>query len=105
MSDPDKDLVAKFDAEMRGLHQRTVAETDYRPTYFIQMVHERGGLGAARALLHAAKPAAGLTTLWEKGPLDLSVEAVILRAPWSALFTDQERATARKRLHDLGYTL
>ncbi len=105
MDDPDEELSAKFDREMRELYQRTVTETDYKPTYFIRMVHERGGIGAARALLHAVKPAAGLTTLWEKRRLDLSVEAVVLLAPWSALFTDEERATARKRLRDLGYTV
>lgn len=67
------------------------------------MLDQLGGLGAARALLHASKPAAGLTTLWEKQRLDLSVEAAVLHAPWSALFTPEEQATARKRLRDLGY--
>jgi len=100
---PEGDLAARFEAFMRESYRRTAAETGYRPTYFLQMLDQIGGLGAARALLHAAKPAAGLTTLWEKQRLDLSVEAAVLQPPWSDLFTNDEHATARKRLHDLGY--
>lgn len=103
MTGSESDLAAKFCVHLHALCQRAVSECGYRPSYFLQMLDQLGGLGAVRALLHAAKPAAGLTTLWEKRRLDLSVEAAVLQAPWSALFTNDEQATARKRLHDLGY--
>lgn len=78
-------------------------ECNYRPTYFLQMVVEHGGVETARRLLHARKVSDGFTTLWENGRLDLSVEAVVLQEPWSDLFTDGELAIAEKRLRDLGY--
>lgn len=104
MTPDGRDLQTKFRARMVAIYRRAVAECDYRPTYFLKMVKERGGIGAARALLHAAAPAQGLMTLWEKQRLDLSVEALVLQAPWSSLFSDEELATARKRLRDLGYS-
>lgn len=45
----------------------------------------------------------GFTALWERGRLDLTVEAVVLTDPWRTLFSDSELETARKRLQDLGY--
>ncbi len=35
--------------------------------------------------------------------MDLTVEAVALRSPYNALFTQAERLTARRRLQDYGY--
>jgi hypothetical protein len=61
------------------------------------------GLGAARQLLHASSVSSGFTTLWEKGRLDLIVEAFVLQEPWSALFTDKELQIARGRLAEYGY--
>ena len=68
------------------------------------MVNDRGGVAAARALLHSSKPAQGLTTLWEHGRLDLSVEAQICQSEWRELFTEEEVAIAEKRLKDFGYS-
>jgi len=96
-------LEQQFHKEMIALYHRAVAECDYRPTRFLQMVTERGGLAAAKDLLRASRPAEGLTILWEHGRLDLSVEALICRTPWSTLFTADELAIARKRLQELGY--
>ena len=75
----------------------------YYPSYFLQMVNERGGLAAAKQLLGSSDPASGLTRLWEEQRLDISVEALVLRKPWSTLFTDAELAEASRRLEDLGY--
>jgi len=77
----------------------------YTPTYFIQMVHERGAVNAAKALLHSKEPSEGLFTLWKLGRLDLSVEAMALMKKYRSLFTADERATAKKRLDDLNFTL
>ena len=61
------------------------------------------GLGAAKVLLYAANVANGFTSLWEKGRLDLAVEAVVLEPQWEELFTDYELGIARTRLEDVGY--
>ena len=75
----------------------------YYPNYFLQMVAEQGGLAAAKQLINSIELSSGFRRLWCEGRLDLSVEAVAVREPWSALFTDRELAIARRRLTDLGY--
>ena len=55
-------------------------ELGYRPTYFLRMVNELGGVGAAKRLLGTDDLQAGLTRLWELGRLDLSVEALSSRS-------------------------
>ena len=56
----------------------------YRPTYFLRMVEEYGGVEATRRLLGSASPAEGLTRPWELKRLDLSVEASVLDTGLSA---------------------
>ena len=88
---------------MVEIYERATKECSYRPTYFLRMVQDRGGFETARKLLNASRVSEGFTTLWEKGRLDLSVEAVVLQAPWRDLFTSEELAIAEKRLRDLEY--
>jgi hypothetical protein len=89
---------------MVEVHKKAKQEAGYPATYFIQMVSRRGGLATARHLLHAPNVSDGFTALWERGRLDLSVEAVILRERFGALFTDEERDRARSRLEEYGYS-
>ena len=70
----------------------------YRPIYFMRMLDERGGVGAAKHLLSSDEIQYGLRRLWEMEALRLSVEAHVLQAKWAPLFTDAERAEARRRL-------
>jgi hypothetical protein len=67
------------------------------------MINQYGALGAVRRLLHAPSVSDGFVTLWERQRLDLSVEALAVDNRFAALFTDEERETARKRLDDFGY--
>lgn len=62
------------------------------------MIHERGGLATARSLLQSQNVSEGFTKLWELGRLDLTVEALVLRSPWSQLFTEGELRIAKARL-------
>jgi hypothetical protein len=93
----------KFHQAMVQLHATTVRELDYKPTYFVRMVSEHGGVEAARRLLATDKPSDGFTTLWEAGRLDLSVEAHVLDPAYEPLFTDDERSVAQRRLEQYGY--
>jgi hypothetical protein len=101
MSDPD--FQARFAREMMRIYERAKAECNYNPTRFLQMVTERGAIDAAHALLAGDSFSEGLTKLWEKKRLDLSLEALVLRDPWRQLFTDDELRTAERRLRELGY--
>jgi hypothetical protein len=66
------------------------------------MVAERGGPEAARQLLTGRDASDGFTTLWEARRLEMSVEAAALLPWYEELFSDIQRATARRRLveHD-----
>lgn len=76
------------------------AELGYRPTFFLRMVQQCGGLEAARHLLDTPAPSEGFTRLWELGRLDLSVEAVALREEFCGLFTERQLEVARRRLEE-----
>ena len=94
------DITKEFTAAMVDIYRRVVKDTGYRPTYFLQMVTETGGHEAAIHLIHASQPSDGYTELYKRKRLDLTVEALVLHPKWVSLFSDQDRAKARKRLED-----
>jgi hypothetical protein len=94
----------RFDMAMFGIYQRAKAEAGYNASIFFRMLNERGGLATARYLINSPNPSEGYTHLYERGRLDLTVEAMIVEnAQWRELFTDQEIAKANRRLQDYGY--
>jgi hypothetical protein len=88
---------------MVRIYERAKAEINYVATRFLQLVSEKGGVEAARQLITSDRPSDGFTTLWERGGLDLSVEALVLRPEFQELFTDHERTLARERLRSYDY--
>jgi len=95
----------EFDSAMLDIYHRAATECNYQPTRFLQMVIENGGLATAKRLLNSPRPAKGLTTLWELGRLDLSMEALVCRPKWRALFAAGEIAEAQNRLVQLDYEI
>ncbi|MBZ6378789.1 hypothetical protein B5C34_11075 [Pacificimonas flava] len=90
-----------FDRAMQqNYHEATTF--GYRPTKFLQMLAEHGGVETARRLIRGSATS-GFETLWEHGRLDRSVEALILQPPWRELFSDEEAKIARRRLKDFDY--
>jgi len=77
---------------------RRCQEFGYNPAYWLRMISEYGGVGAAKRLLRGSRASDGFTRLWEEGRLDLSVELYMLLPKYRELFTDDERAEARRRL-------
>ena len=68
------------------------------------MLYTHGGLKTARILLHAPNVSEGYKALWERGRLDLTVEAVIHdNAKWHPLFTNEDLTICRNRLREYGY--
>jgi hypothetical protein len=98
-------VTAEFERAMRRLYSQALEQTGYRAGYFLQMVSELGGLGAAKALLAPGRPTHdGFTTLYLHDRLDLTVEATVLANPsFAELFTEDELDTARERLALHGY--
>ena len=92
-----------FDRAVLELIERCRSELRYNPRYFRVMVTQYGALEAARRLLHAPAVSDGFVTLWERQRIDLTVETLVVDERFAALFTEEERAVARKRLDDFGY--
>ena len=94
-----------FHGAMVDLYLRAKREANYNATYFLQMISDDqlGGYRTAKQLIHTATPSLGYQALYDRGRLDLTVEAVVLRPEWADLFTDDERAIARRRLTDYGF--
>lgn len=97
-----KSLEAEFHQAVLRIYD-TAAKLGYRPTYFLRMVHEHGGVETARRLLRTPEPQEGLATLWELDRLDISMEALVVQERWEPLFSDAERQVARERLRKYGY--
>jgi hypothetical protein len=97
-------LEKAFDAAMFDIYRRAKDEAGYTASVFLKMLHERGGLSTAKYLINAPQPSDGYTHLYERGHLDLTVEAAVVEDPrWHALFTPDEIHKARKRLSEYGY--
>jgi hypothetical protein len=93
------DLEAKFDRAMFEIYRRAKSEVGYNATRYFQMLNDNRGLETARILLHSPTESEGYTALWERGRLDLTVEALIFDNPeFQQLFEPDELATAKQRL-------
>ena len=96
-------LETVFHDDMLRLYRRAKAECGYNATRFLQLVNELGGVRAAKTLLKKDGLSYGLTELWERRRLDISLEAAVLDPRWASLFSTAELAVARERLRELGY--
>ena len=98
-------LEVEFHSAMEDIYRRAKEEAHYNATAFRRMVAEQGGLETARRLINANRVSDGYTALWERGRLDLTVEAKVIETPqFHSLFTEEELETCRRRLSDYGYT-
>jgi hypothetical protein len=99
------DLERRFDEAMMRIYVRAKTEVGYNAARYLQMLHDYRGLETARLLVLAAQPSEGYTALWERGRLDLTVEALVLQAQGQPLFAQEPELLerARRRLIDYGY--
>ena len=98
-------LEDQFHAAMLGIHTRAASlKPPFKAPRFLQMVQGHGGKAAADQLLGSTNPASGFTELFLRGReyLTYSVEYLVLQDPWNTLFSEEQLATARKRLIDVG---
>jgi len=97
------DLESRFHREMLSLYSKAGEQTGYWPSGLLSSVRKHGGVNAAKRWLGLKAPTSGLRRLAELGRLDLSVEALVLKQPWSHLFTTEEKRMATVRLAEFGY--
>jgi hypothetical protein len=97
-------LEERFDSAMMEIYRRAKSEAKYNLSRYLQMLTQHRGLETARMLLHADSVSEGYTALWERGRLDLTVEALIHdNAEYHPLFTPEELAIAFQRLTKYRY--
>jgi hypothetical protein len=102
----NKNLLDRFDNEMMKIYKRAKFEANYNATRYLQILYENGGLRTAQILINASNVSEGYTALWERGRLDLTVEALIFDNPeYHEFFTDDELDIVKKRLIDYDYKL
>jgi hypothetical protein len=94
---------AAFERAMKDVYVRAKKEANYTAGYFLTMLSSYGGLGTAHRLLASSEVSSGFTALFERGRLDLTVEALAVKPEFADLFTEDEVETARERLRQLGY--
>jgi hypothetical protein len=97
------DPAQEFHQAMARIYQRARDETGYTATYLLSMLAEDGGVETARRLLASATVSTGFTSLWNRGRLDLTVEALVLDPRFAGLFTSDELDIARGRLGQFDY--
>lgn len=98
-----KQTERNFHRAMVAIYETAKRELGYNATRFLQMISEQGGLATAKQLLWSDTPSEGFTTLWSHHRLDLTVEAVVLRDEFAALFTEADRQRACERLELYGW--
>ena len=94
----------EFDRTMMEIYVRAKKEANYTATIFHRMLSKHRGVETAKRLINDPTVSDGYTALWERGRLDLTVEAVVLDNPrWHQLFTQDEIERARDRLDQYHY--
>jgi 3-hydroxyacyl-CoA dehydrogenase len=97
-------LEAEFDVAMMDIYVRAKSEASYTASIFHRMLSEKRGLATAKQLINDSTVSQGYTALWERGRLDLTVEAVVIdNQKWHFLFDEVELQRAKKRLEEYGY--
>ena len=86
-------LEKNFHQEMLAIYEEATT-FGYHPTYFVRMVQQHGGVGAAKKLLRKGITD-GLKRLAREGRMYISIEQLVLTDPWDQLFTEEEKDLAR----------
>lgn len=97
-------LEKKFDTAMMEIYKNALKEANYRATRFFEMLQKHKGRETAKILINSNTVSEGYTALYERGRLDLTVEALILEnQEWHELFSDEEILICKNRLKEYKY--
>ena len=97
-------IEAEFSQRMKAVYERGRSEAGYNASYFVSMLAQHGPQETAHRLLASPAISDGFAELWERGRLDLTVEALVVEPKFSELFTPNEIEVAQKRLDQFGYS-
>ncbi len=94
----------RFEEAMLEVYEVAKREAGYPANRFLQKLRRDGGLETARYFLRQPGVSKGFIGLRDAARLDVTVEYLILRPEYAPLFSNAERAVARRRLLDHGLT-
>ena len=96
-------LLKQFDVAMFNIYRDAKVKAKYNATLFLQMLSEHGGYDTALRLIRSERPSDGYTALFERGQLELTVEALVIKTPWNSLFIESDLTKAAGRLKQYKY--
>lgn len=96
-------LINKFNDEVLQAIEES-KKIGYVPTRFIQMLQQSGN-NAHEVVqrLVIKNVSSGLERLWEKGRLELSMEAIMIKSEYQKLFPQEIIKICEKKLKQFGY--
>ena len=99
-------LEIEFHESMLDIYRKAKSEAGYNAQRFLQMVVDHGGPEAARMLINSRTVSDGYTALYERGRLDLTVEAMVLETDkYHPLFTTDQLDICAERLQAYNYQI
>lgn len=98
-----KQLEKEFFKDMKNIYVQADKDCGYRPTRFLQMLSELGGVETAKKLINKPGGTEGFAKLWEAGSLDLTVEALVINEKYRELFTPEEIENCIRILKNYNY--
>ena len=90
----------RFRLALLKLCEQQKSIVGWRHEKFRNAIEKHGALQTAKQLINGLHLSAGFRLLAEKGRLDLTVGSLIQGREWQALFSEEERHRAKKRLED-----
>jgi hypothetical protein len=92
-----------FHRAMVAIYDYVLIERRYDADRFLRLLVAEGGVKTAKEFLNSPGFGPGFEELWKQGPLEKTLEHLVLLASFSGLFTDAEKEIARERLLECGY--
>ena len=96
-------MESRFHRAMVAIYDHVLLERRYDANRYLHLLVAHGGVMTAKDFLNSAGFGPGFEGLWQRGPLEKTLEYLVLQAQFSGLFTEAEKETARNRLQECGY--
>jgi hypothetical protein len=92
-----------FHRAMVAIYDYVLLERRYDANRYLHLLEAKGGVKTAKEFLNTPGFGPGFEGLWQQGPLEKTLEYLVLQPQFSCLFTEPEKETARNRLLECGY--
>ncbi len=98
-----RSIEEEFDDAMMQIYWSAKDKCSYTASKYFQMLHEHKGIETAKRLLAKSSLQYGFSRLWDCNCLDITVECLVLKPKYQALFEEHHLEEARWRLRQHGF--